>query len=103
MDYVKLKNPGNKENTMDGIHLRRTAFTPGKFNEYEEYNENDICPVCNGRLGAREVSVTPCKHAYHSECLDRWIKQREKKHTAIYIASTANKQEKKTYCNTYNS
>ena len=36
-----------------------------------EYNENDICPICNLRLGtSAAIYETECGHIFHNDCLD---------------------------------
>lgn len=34
------------------------------------------CPICLSKIkGPNGSSVTPCGHAYHASCLDRWLRR----------------------------
>ena len=48
------------------------------FNDKLNFNDNDICTICFEKfvIGESKVSVTPCLHVFHHECIEKWIKEK---------------------------
>ena len=45
-----------------------------KYNE-EDFQQNKECAICFCEYGPDdEVSPLPCKHYFHAECIQTWIK-----------------------------
>ena len=43
----------------------------GKWLAPNEYNPNDLCPICQEPLGTTHaIYKTPCGHIFHNNCLD---------------------------------
>ena len=45
--------------------------------EHEKYGTN--CTICleELKIGVSEVSLTPCQHVFHYECLSNWLKKKD--------------------------
>ena len=45
------------------------------FNDKINLNDCDMCTICCDKfvIGESQVSVTPCSHVFHSECLEKWF------------------------------
>ena len=48
------------------------------FNEQINLNDCDMCTICCDKfiIGESEVSVTPCFHVFHHECIKKWIEEK---------------------------
>ena len=48
------------------------------FNEQINLNDNDMCTICCDKfiIGESEVSVTPCFHVFHHECIKKWVEEK---------------------------
>ncbi|CAD8212333.1 unnamed protein product [Paramecium octaurelia] len=38
-----------------------------------QYNQNTQCVVCMEDLNQKEISITPCGHIFHYQCLKKWL------------------------------
>lgn len=48
-----------------------------KSKESADSEGSDVCCICLSELSCGDICCeTPCKHAFHKECLDTWVKQR---------------------------
>ena len=48
------------------------------FNERTKINDCDSCTICCDEfiVGQSEVSITPCFHVFHYDCIYKWIKEK---------------------------
>lgn len=48
------------------------------FNDKINLNDCDMCTICCDKfvIGESQVSVTPCSHVFHHECIEKWIKEK---------------------------
>ena len=48
------------------------------FNDQINLNDCDMCTICYDKfiIGQSEVSVTPCFHVFHYECIKKWIEEK---------------------------
>jgi len=48
------------------------------FNERTKINDCDSCTICceDFIVGQSEVSITPCFHVFHYDCIYKWIKEK---------------------------
>ena len=48
------------------------------FNEKTKINDCDSCTICCDEfiVGQSEVSITPCFHVFHYDCIYKWIKEK---------------------------
>ena len=46
------------------------------FNEDNEQEEEDVCSICLDIFNDTDIHLTPCKHKFHKNCLNEWLKQR---------------------------
>ena len=48
------------------------------FSERININDCDSCTICceNFIVGQSEVSITPCFHVFHYDCIYKWIKEK---------------------------
>jgi E3 ubiquitin-protein ligase BIG BROTHER-like protein len=55
-----------------------TAEEGGMEQGQEEEEEEEQCAVCRVEFeGEDEVKVLPCKHHYHVDCIDQWLKRKK--------------------------
>ena len=54
--------------------LETYSFDPQKA-EGKDQNDCDVkCLVCQFQYEAKEsLRILPCKHAFHTECVDQWL------------------------------
>ncbi|EAY08878.1 hypothetical protein TVAG_051130 [Trichomonas vaginalis G3] len=62
-----------------GSHLCFPDFLFAESYDYyqpHEIQEGEVCPICFSPIEIDdEVMVTPCEHAFHAECLQRWMEE----------------------------
>ena len=48
------------------------------FTDKLNFNDNDTCTICFEKfvIGESNVSITPCLHVFHHECIEKWIKEK---------------------------
>ena len=53
--------------------LKKTNYIDHFGLHYEEEQINFECPICLEIIDDTNVCIIDCKHAYHKECLEKWI------------------------------
>lgn len=47
------------------------------FSEWKWNVHNDECPICNSEINDPSIeTIGICKHVYHKECINMWIKKK---------------------------
>ena len=74
MEEEKKKNE-KKELTEKFL---KNELTSQIFNDKINLNDCDMCTICCDKfvLGESQVSVTPCSHVFHHECIEKWVKEK---------------------------
>lgn len=60
----------------DGIAQEKveTMFPQRRFSQLSSFHLSDTCSVCLDRFkSSSDIRVLPCKHVYHSACIDLWF------------------------------
>lgn len=72
MRRVEVQNEFNVE----GIAQEKveSMFPQRRFSQLSSFLLSDTCSVCLDRFkSSSDVRVLPCKHIYHSACIDLWF------------------------------
>ena len=74
MEEEKKKN-AQKELTEKFL---KEELTSQIFNDKINLNDCDMCTICCDKFifGESQVSVTPCSHVFHHECIEKWVKEK---------------------------
>lgn len=77
-----------QETTLEqrGIPLEKveSMFPQRQFQQYSHFKVSDTCSVCLERFKATsQIRVLPCKHLYHTTCIDLWFKDNHVRDTQI--------------------
>ena len=74
MEEEKKKNE-KKELTEKFL---KNELTSQIFNDTINLNDCDMCTICCDKfiIGESQVSVTPCSHVFHHECIEKWVKEK---------------------------
>jgi hypothetical protein len=52
-------------------------FLPVPYNYFQMPPPERDCPICLSPIDeTQEAMVTPCSHAFHRHCLERWMEER---------------------------
>ena len=64
-----------KENEEKIKNLLSNSLKPILFNKDINANDCNNCTICieSFEIGKSEISITPCNHIFHFECLKKWI------------------------------
>jgi len=56
----------------------KNELTSQIFSDKINLNDCDMCTICCDKfvIGESQVSVTPCSHVFHHECIEKWIKEK---------------------------
>ena len=61
-----------------GLTMAEIGVLPTKSYVKEEGKEEEECNVCMCEYQNKErLRILPCFHAFHADCIDKWIKVRE--------------------------
>ena len=78
----RIKEEEEKNNEQKKLieEFLRTELKSQKYNEKINFNDCDSCTICCENFIAEqsEVSITPCSHVSHHECISKWIKEKIK-------------------------
>ena len=56
--------------------MEETTCNIGRTDQFETENG---CPICLEKfVGNRPIRVLPCRHRYHSDCVDDWLVKRRR-------------------------
>ena len=56
--------------------MEETTCNVGRTDQFETENG---CPICLEKfVGNRPIRVLPCRHRYHSDCVDDWLVRRRR-------------------------
>ena len=66
------------QNKYGGTFFLPKRFRPTSYDYYSAHVEPGTeCSICMGPIEeGEETMVTPCQHAFHRECLERWMQER---------------------------
>jgi hypothetical protein len=60
------------------VATRNLSAEPVKTFEYYNSHYNITCTVClNDFEENEEVKQLPCKHYFHTECIEKWLQQKD--------------------------
>ena len=64
------------QNIFGGDFFLPYRYQGRPYNYHSSFNPGDQCAICMCTLNINdEVMVTPCNHAFHQECLQRWMEE----------------------------
>ena len=76
IDHERIeKEKKIEENKKVIVALFESKLKKKIFDKTKLVNDCECCSICieNFEVGVSEVSVTPCNHIFHFECLKKWI------------------------------
>lgn len=79
-EFISQLNPNNHNNTRlnplpESARQHIQAYEGEPLKCYLSTREKTNCPICLDPIqpGLMEVSVLPCRHMFHTECIDPWF------------------------------
>ncbi|KAB1284035.1 E3 ubiquitin-protein ligase DZIP3 [Camelus dromedarius] len=61
--------------TFDEIVNKISQFIDPKRSQDDEEEEEEPCVICHENLSPENLSVLPCAHKFHSQCIRPWLMQ----------------------------
>ncbi|KAK2500366.1 hypothetical protein MC885_019480 [Smutsia gigantea] len=61
--------------TFDEIVYKISQFIDPKRSQDDEEEEEEPCVICHENLSPENLSVLPCAHKFHSQCIRPWLMQ----------------------------
>ena len=76
----KLKEEARKKERLQKMldNFLKNELKPQIFDNKININDCDLCTICceNFVMGQSEVSITPCLHLFHHECIQKWLQEK---------------------------
>ncbi|XP_052065799.1 uncharacterized protein LOC127705511 [Mytilus californianus] len=69
-----VEERANRIKVYNAMKAKQALNTSVKSND----DEDDICVICHDELSYGETKMLDCKHEFHTECISKWVYERER-------------------------
>lgn len=78
--YLDTAATSVRQYELSQLDARSTAIMNNTITSEPSYKNNEECSLCLNSMFNKQVSYTPCRHVYHTECLHMQLQyQRDEK------------------------